>query len=371
MPETGKKRKRKESINNSNSTQPKAKKRKTEAIGHCSASISKCKVHRRYLCSDCHSISSKAPNKGLLIKKPEYLPGTEKACIWKDHPKRSIPKHSKRYHGTKSKHSRYWVKNEDTKQHQPSVTKSIKRKAQTNSNSNNNNRNNANNTNKASNASIQNVLSDEAMDITDEQLQQILSYTPTTFVLTLDEEVTLAHVSPLKRALKQSTLNDYKFAGNPPNALQLSDDQTTEVEVFKLDDIHFKKREWSVMNKDGNTYEFGCVICFKFDDKDQTEYAKEEYVLKCVDSDFLNQSQRWRYVYQTHWSHDKRVGHKYAMGRAKKSNFTNDKALRNQIESYLHVLRHHEPDTAYPRNLYLIHRTGLKQIKEQQFVLRG
>eukprot|EP01084_Bolivina_argentea_P132448 233735_1 len=217
MPVTGQKRKRKQSISTKSNevNEPKAKKRKTEPIGYCSATISKCKVHRRYLCADCHSVSNKPPNKGLLIKSPEYLPGTERACTWKDHPKRSIPKHSKRYHGTTSMHSRYWVKNEDTKQHQPSVTKSIKRKAQTNSNSNNNNRNNANNTNKASNASIQNVLSDEAMDITDEQLQQILSYTPTTFVLTLDEEVTLAHVSPLKRAVKQSTLNDYKFAGNP------------------------------------------------------------------------------------------------------------------------------------------------------------
>eukprot|EP01083_Nonionella_stella_P093428 261829_1 len=72
--------------------------------GYCAASISKCKLHRQYLCSDCHQVTAT----GLLKKTPEYLPETQKACTWNGHPKKSIPKHSKRYHGTQSKHAQYW-----------------------------------------------------------------------------------------------------------------------------------------------------------------------------------------------------------------------------------------------------------------------
>eukprot|EP01083_Nonionella_stella_P073908 200141_1 len=356
MPQThaGHKRKRNDD-NERNVRQPKAKKQK-QAIGYCSASISKCKSHGDYLCKPCHPTSN-----GLLTKPPKYLPGTEKPCTWKNYPKKSIPKHSKRYHGTKSQHSQHWVENPSAKQ------SLIACKPHNNNNSNNhNNSSNASNSSNRTNTTIQNIFSNDVIAISEEHVQNILSYTPSQFVLSLDHEVTLIHVSPTRKK-KQTTLNDYQFTDNPPKTL----DECESNEAFKLDDIHFNKNGWSTMRKDGNKFEFGCAICPKFDNKNQTVYARETYPLQCLDSDFLNRTEHWKYVYNTHSIHESRAGHKYAVGRAMKSNYANDKALKNQIESYLHILRHHEPDIAYPRNLYLIHRTGLKQIKEQQFVLRG
>eukprot|EP01083_Nonionella_stella_P284952 969994_1 len=212
--------KRKRNSQPAATAQPPAKKRKKSMPnGYCAASISKCKLHRQYLCSDCHQVTAT----GLLKKTPEYLPETQKACTWNGHPKKSIPKHSKRYHGTQSKHAQYWraciESSQSTIQKQQNSQNSIHLDQKSHS-SRDGRVHNDHNHNNSSCATIRNVVSNDVIDISNEQAQDILSYTPTHFVSTLDEEVTLLHVSP-KRKKKQTTLNEYQFTDVPPNTLDL------------------------------------------------------------------------------------------------------------------------------------------------------
>ncbi len=67
----------------------------------------KCYRHQEYLCKVCHSVNAQ----GYLKSVPKYVKGSEKQCTWKDYPKKSIPKHSKKFHNTKTKHSQYWKEN--------------------------------------------------------------------------------------------------------------------------------------------------------------------------------------------------------------------------------------------------------------------
>eukprot|EP01083_Nonionella_stella_P284951 969993_1 len=224
--------------------------------GYCAASISKCKLHRQYLCSDCHQVTAT----GLLKKTPEYLPETQKACTWNGHPKKSIPKHSKRYHGTQSKHAQYWraciESSQSTIQKQQNSQNSIHLDQKSHS-SRDGRVHNDHNHNNSSCATIRNVVSNDVIDISNEQAQDILSYTPTHFVSTLDEEVTLLHVSP-KRKKKQTTIH----------WLCESKQKDLNSKIF----IAIRENgalEWSTMRKDVDKYEFGCEIFFKFHDKNQ------------------------------------------------------------------------------------------------------
>eukprot|EP01083_Nonionella_stella_P284950 969992_1 len=144
--------------------------------GYCAASISKCKLHRQYLCSDCHQVTAT----GLLKKTPEYLPETQKACTWNGHPKKSIPKHSKRYHGTQSKHAQYWraciESSQSTIQKQQNSQNSIHLDQKSHS-SRDGRVHNDHNHNNSSCATIRNVVSNDVIDISNEQAQDILSYT--------------------------------------------------------------------------------------------------------------------------------------------------------------------------------------------------
>ena len=92
------------------------KTKKSGPYGCCTFKISLCRLHRKYLCTNCHPVSQQS--KWVLISVPEYLPDTEKDCTWTGL-KGSIQKHAKKYHGIKSGFRKYWKESKEIQSNNP------------------------------------------------------------------------------------------------------------------------------------------------------------------------------------------------------------------------------------------------------------
>ena len=92
------------------------KTKKSGPYGCCTFKISLCRLHRKYLCTNCHPVSKQS--KWVLISVPEYLPDTEKDCTWTGL-KGSIQKHAKKFHGIKSGFRKYWKESKEIQSNNP------------------------------------------------------------------------------------------------------------------------------------------------------------------------------------------------------------------------------------------------------------
>ncbi len=324
------------------------KRQKIVIIGCCTKTIMKCVMHKRYLCADCYPVDSK----DYLIKAPPYLDGSEMRCSWKNANKLSYPKHNKRYHGSTKKHN-VGFKANDT----PSK---LKQKPLLFVNINDSNHNNID----PEIEILPNI--EESENVFDGGL----SYNVSSLVLEIEDNISTLHISPKKKQI-QPTLENYSFSTNKNiktanksnqryQQIQIPSDvdckYSDDPKVRNPDFLHLNNAEWSVLKQKANQYHLGCFICFRYDDKNMTMYACNEYPTQFTIIDFMNNYKNWITMSHRHRRHPTMRGHLYALERAGKVNIFNDKALESQIEVYLDMVRYKKPDTDYTRSLHLISR---------------